>query len=400
MRRRLAAAFVLLAFVVLALFAAIRLGTLHDLIRDREANHLQHEAAVMARALDAWPTAGQPVDEQAVRRLLASDEQATVVVEGGARLSATGGSFATDGDTVEVTGQARSGSTTVTLRQDPGVVRSVYLGTVGPVVAVSLLLFGLAGVLGYLLAARISTPFQRLAAAADALARGRSDLDLPTSRIPEVRAVAASLQAGASRWRRELERDQEFLKDASHRLRTPMTGMRLELEELQQRDDLDQGVRTTVDRSIQSLDQLQELTTGIFAVARAARGTHDQVRVTMRQLAQQAANGWASTLSERDVQVSVTVDGDPDQTLTPGPVEQVLDLLLADLRQSAQDTVVLTLAVAPEQVTIQARAEARTAGPRARVTGPDQVRQMVEVLGGRCTGDPVDGGIRVWLPRR
>lgn len=400
MRRRLAAAFVLLAFVVLALFAGIRLGSLHDLIRDREVSHVEHEASVMARALDAWAAAGQPVDEQAVTRLLASDEQATVVVEGGVRLSATGDSFVADGDAIEVSGQARSGSTTVTLRQAPGVVRSIYVDNVGPVIAVCLLLLGLAGVLGYVLAARISAPFQRLAGAADALARGRFDLDLPTSRMPEVQAVAVSLQASASRWRRELDRDQDFLKDASHRLRTPMTGMRLELEELQLRDDLDPDVRTTVDRSIQSLDQLQELTTGIFAVARAARGTHDEVRVTMKQLAQQTANGWASALSERDVQVSVTVDGDPDQALTPGPVEQVLDLLLADLRQSARGAVALALAVSPEQVTIQVRAEARNAGSRTRVTGPDQVQQMVEVLGGRCTGDPVAGGIRIWLPRR
>ena len=400
MRRRLAAAFVLLAFVVLALFAGIRLGTLQDLIRDREVSHVEHEAAVMARALDAWVGAGQRLDTQAVQGLLAPAEEATVVVEGGDRLRVSGDLFAPDGEAEEVSAQASSGSTTVTLRQASDVVRSIYLDNVGPVVAVCLVLIGLAGALGYVLAARISAPFQRLAAAADALSRGRFDLDLPTSRIPEVRAVAGSLQASASRWQHELDRDQDFLKDASHRLRTPMTGMRLELEELQLRDDLDQDVRTTVDRSIQSLDHLQELTTGFFAVARAARGSYDGVRVTLQQLAQQTANAWVSGLAERDVQVKVTVDGDVEQPLTPGPVEQVLDLLLADLAHTARRAVTLTLAASPEQVTLGVHADPRSPAQRPLDSRLESVRQMVAVLGGRTAGDPVAGGIRIWLPRR
>ena len=81
----------------------------------------------------------------------------------------------------------------------------------------------LAVVLGALVAAGLSRPFQQLAGAANALARGRSDLRIPRTRISEARAIGTALQGGAEQLRGSLERERALALRASHELRTPLT---------------------------------------------------------------------------------------------------------------------------------------------------------------------------------
>ncbi len=402
MRSRLTVSFVLISFVVLSAFAAIRFGALRDLLRDQEIVHVQQDAAVLAEGLNTWLGAGRKVDSDVVRSLVADDAQVRVVIKGRAPLELTGPGYVegAGGGVGPLEASATRGSVSVTVRESGSVVRDVLVSTSGSIAALALLLVVLAGTVGYFAARLMSAPFQKLALAATALGRGRSDLDLPTSRVPEVRIVADSLEASATRMRNEITRDQDFLLDASHRLRTPMTGMRLELEELQLDAYLDPEVRKTVDRSIAGLDELQELTTAVFALARANRGSFTDAQITIEQLAQQTADSWAAALAERHLRVRATVEGELDQRLMPGPVEQVLDRVLVDVLRSARGCVDLAFTGSGEQVGIAVHAVARSRRAASERVALAPVQQMVEALAGRCTGDPLDGGIRIWLPRR
>ncbi len=398
MRNRLAACFVLVALCVLAVFVGVRLGSLHGLIRDEEAGHLEHDAGVLARTVERSAGTDRPLDPRGIAGLLEPDVQASVAVQHQRVLTVTGADFDVDADhRDQLRAAATSGATSVELRRSSASVRSVFVGAVGPVVTLGGLLVLLAGLIGYLAASLLAAPFSRLADAADALSRGRFDLDLPRSRIPEAGALARSLELSAARLRRQVKRDQEFLEDASHRLRTPMAGLRLELEELAG-GELDTTTRATLARSIQGLDHLEELTSDVFALARAGRAGFEEV--TLEQLAQQTAQSWSTTLAERQLRVRACVDGALEQPLTPGPLEQVLDALLADLLQSAGGEVSLSFVGAPEQVTIRVCADPRRPDPPARRAGLETVHQLVEALAGRCAGDPVADGIRIWLPSR
>lgn len=401
MRRRLTATFVLLTLVLLSIFVTVRLGVAHVVIRELEVTRLQLDAVSVARSVDEWVREGRPVRAEVIGAQLSPGQHAELDIAG-RRLLVTGPDQDPDEDYARDLGaSASSGEVKVTLHQSDAVMQAVWRRVAASMVALAGLLAVLAGVVGYLAAGALSRPFDRLAVAAAALGRGRFDLDLPSSRLPEVRALSASLQTSASGLQRRVARDQEFLLEASHRLRTPMTGMRLELEGLQLREDLDPEVRTTLDRSIASLDRLQELTTEVFATARAGRAAaDDDLQVTLEQLAQQTAQAWGQALNHRNLQVSASVDGDLDQRLVPGPVEQVLDQVLADVSKSAKGPVRLSFAGAGDQLAIDVRATPRSEAARAERAGLVPVREMVETLAGRCAGDPIDGGIRIWLPRR
>ena len=103
---------------------------------------------------------------------------------------------------------------------------------------------------------RLSRPFRDLAESAAALGRGRFDIEAPRSRIPEVVSISDSLRASSLRLQKSLRRDRDFFHHASHVLRTPLTGMRLELEELTLRGDLDADVRRTTARCLSDVERL------------------------------------------------------------------------------------------------------------------------------------------------
>ena len=298
-----------------------------------------------------------------------------------------------------LTARATEGSFSVTLRQSAAGVEETVRAALRSLVALGVLLVILAGVIGYLAARVFAAPFQQLTRAAAALGRGRFDLDLPDSRVPEVRDIAASLRASAAQLERGLRREQEMLQQASHDVRTPLTGLRLELEELQLYGSLPDDVREGVGRGLRQLGRVEEQTTRVFEAARA-RGTFADAQISLDQLARDAAANWSAVLGPRGLEVKASVDGDLDQMLLPGPVEQVLDLVRDDVLRYGRETVRLELTGSGGQLHVHVRAgrpDGRVRFARSRMHA---VRTTVTSLGGRSNGDPVAGGLRIWLPCR
>ncbi|MEU0556247.1 HAMP domain-containing sensor histidine kinase [Dactylosporangium sp. NPDC006015] len=90
------------------------------------------------------------------------------------------------------------------------------------------------------LAVMVVRPIRSLAAVSDALAGGDLDRRAPASSgPPEVRAVAAALNHLAARIRHLLQSERERVADLSHRMRTPMTALRLDAEGLRDPADAD-----------------------------------------------------------------------------------------------------------------------------------------------------------------
>jgi signal transduction histidine kinase len=180
--------------------------------------------------------------------------------------------------------------------------------------------------LAILQARRFIRPLQRLVATSDRL--GAGDFSARTGRLelPELDRVAAALDAAAARIAQLVGRQREFTANVSHQLRTPLTAMRLRLDELATLDD-PVAAREELEATQRVADRLERTVGELLALARA--GDIGRPRdVDLADLAREHADGWRPLYARAGRRLQSTVEAPLPARVSPGGVAQALDVLL------------------------------------------------------------------------
>lgn len=202
---------------------------------------------------------------------------------------------------------------------------NVTRATVGIiVVALAGLTAGL--VLAFVLAGSLARPLSRLAAAAQRL--GRGDLAIRSGGVEggdEVEQLARSFDEMADRLERSMRAQREFVANASHQLRTPLTGMKLRLGSAIAATE-DEELSAQLHATEHEVDRLAGIVERLLVMAREIEeGLESQVDVGER--ASRAAERWGER-AELAV-ASVSVSGEGDLALAnPDDLDQILDVLI------------------------------------------------------------------------
>jgi signal transduction histidine kinase len=387
MRPRLTAAFVVLSVLLLLGALAVRSYSSHGLLRTHESRSLHVRADTVALVIEQREALERPVDRAFLSGIVDTAERLSYAAYDG------GGE-----DPIEVSVDAAGG--TLTLSESGEVVDELADNDLQSLGLLLLFCALLAAVVGYLLARVLSSPFRQLAVAAEQLGRGRFDLDLPRTHIPEAKAISQALLTSAGQLQERLASEQSFAEHASHVLRTPLTGLRLELEDLAARDDVPADVRASATRSVGRIEAMDAVAGDLVSLAR--RGVLVAgAEIPLRDLATQCAQTWADALADQDRPVTAAVEGNIETTYTPGPVEHILDLLLADMLRRGEGAVRMVFEADEEgHLAIELSCEGLRAvsGPNADIAIA-QARAVVTALGGRLSGDTPEH-LSILLPRR
>jgi signal transduction histidine kinase len=209
-----------------------------------------------------------------------------------------------------------------TAQLDARITRSRYA-----LVVLSTVVLAVVALISWVIARSVTRPIRQLNAAAARFAAG--DLATGTGPIdgpPEVRALGETMTMMAGRIDDLLRTQRRFVADASHQLRTPLTALRLRLENLQAA--LPEGSATQVDPAIDEMTRLGALVESLLRLTNAderrTAGAADLTALaatrveTWRAVADSAGVGLVADLPAEPVLVSA--DGDA--------VEQILDNLL------------------------------------------------------------------------
>jgi signal transduction histidine kinase len=186
---------------------------------------------------------------------------------------------------------------------------------------------GAAVVVAVVLASGVVRPLRRLRSATDALAGG----DLSTRAAtdtgpPEVRALAASFDAMAARLERLVDAQRAFAADASHQLRTPLTALRLRLDQAADLVQTDpEAARDRLEAASTEIDRLARLTEGLLALARADGRSADTVTVDVAATARDRVADWQPLAGERGVELIVDAPPSARARAVAGAVEQIVD---------------------------------------------------------------------------
>lgn len=403
MRSRLTLAFGLLGVVVVATFILFRAVTITDLAEDDVRRQVQREALVTATLLGQGLSADQPPPSaEALGPFALPDRSVAVSIEGQGSTVATGPQWREEDRGDAITASATVEAVTVEVAAPMREVDRLVSAALPSLLALGSALVVLAVVLGALVAAGLSRPFQQLAGAANALARGRSDLRIPRTRISEARAIGTALQGGAEQLRGSLERERALALRASHELRTPLTGLRLALHELTDRDDAPPDLVEAAEVAARHVDRLDR------AVGEVLEDTRNHPVVAGAQLplslvAPALAQRWADTLSVADVEIGAELLGDGSLVVTPGPLEQLLDEVLAAVLAHRGRAVRLALDGEERhvRVTVQVLASSVHDPTPEAERALLRARAVAETVGGRIAGSLVaEDGLSVVLPRR
>lgn len=400
MRERLTVAFALVGLLLVAVSFTARTVVLTDHLRAYEHNVLQSLVDEAAASVRDQESDHQRVSPGFLQGLTPSRTRLVYHVPGRHDVTTVAADYsgATAPGLWVVQDTDRG---TLVLEADQRVVR----GLLYPKWQLSLLavtiLVALAGALGYLVARHLARPFQALAGAAAALGRGRFDLNVPHSSVREVNAISHALEDSAAELRRRLSREQALAEHTSHALRTPLTSLRLELEDLRTHEALPAEVAAAVERSIGRIEQLDAVTGELVELTRGTSLLHG-AEIPLGELAAATAQRWADELAQRGRAVSVSVEGDLETSYTPGPVEQILDLVLVDVMRRSSGPVQLAYdAGAGDHL----RIDIGWIGVPAPRTPADRgqpllrARAVATALGGRLDEDD-EAGLTILIPRR
>jgi signal transduction histidine kinase len=338
MRRRLAllvaatTSVVLLAFLIPAAVLVSRAAA-SSAVSDATARSQSVVSAVAAGAGDDEIDA--LVDQLAAEGLAVTvSEESGATTRPRATVTRTGDGAALLRQPVLVEGRMLVVETVVPREQlREGVSRAwAVLGLLG------LVLIGLSLLVADRLARTITRPITDLARGADRLAHG----DLTTRVRPdgpaEVREVGAAINLLAGRIGELLAGERESVADLSHRLRTPVTVLRLEVESLaagQERDRLSAAV-----------DELARQVDGLIREARRPVREGVEARADAREVVAERVAFWSALAEDqgREVTLHLPETSCPVRA-TPADLEAALDALLGNVVAHTPEGTGLSVAV-------------------------------------------------------
>jgi signal transduction histidine kinase len=191
------------------------------------------------------------------------------------------------------------------------------------------------------LARTITRPITELAGTADRLAHGDLSARVEPSGPPEVREVGSAINLLAGRISELLASEREAVADLSHRLRTPITALRLDV------DSLPPGPER--ERLAGSVDELTRQVDELIREARRPVREGVEARADARAVVAERVAFWTPLAEEegREVQLQLADQPCPVRT-SPGDLEAALDALLGNVIAHTPEGTTLTVALRPD----------------------------------------------------
>src|SRR3954471_19151745 len=262
-----------------------------------------------------------------------------------------------------------------------------------------------AAAFAWYLSSRITTPVLQLSAAADEVAHGNYDVEVPGGGAGEIGVLAERFGQMASRLGEAEELERNFLMTVSHELRTPLTAIRGHVEALREGVVTDDELRTASLTVIAAeAERLERLVGDVLDLAKldAHRFTVLQEEVDMERLVDRAYVTFSEEARRRGIGYRRGVEANPVIVSDGDRVLQIITNLLAnafrwtpdggtvDLELSATDGSVY-VCVADSGPGIPAAERERifrpfwTRGGGGTGLGLAIARELADALGGRIS---------------
>ena len=456
MRGRLVGAFVFVLAIVLLVQNVPLVAYLRDVEEDRQRTGLERDAFVIGgraeELLESGAISGDTALQQLVDDYRATEGHRVVIVDrlGSAVMisdetAAAGADYSTRPEIGRaLTGQIASGErfsetlgvelvyVAIPVFSGDDVVGAVRLTSprseiddlvsrrVRGILFVVVIALLLGVVVALVLAQGISRPLRSLQRSTNDLATGNLSARADSEHgPPEVRDLARAFNRMSTRLQSLVDAQRSFAGDASHQLRTPLTALRLQIEQARRTVDNDpRRAGDELERATNEIDRLQHLVDGLLVLARLEDSATNRAIVDVSRLLVERVDVWIPLVEERNGSLSLQAEDGLRAQLVPGTLEQVIDNLIDNALDASDDAPDLSIELRRDtptgdlQLTIADRGRGMTPDETARAfdrfwrspanieagsgIGLSIVHRLVEVNDGHISlGSRSGGGLQV-----
>lgn len=285
-------------------------------------------------------------------------------------------------------------------------VRRAQLG----VVLIGLIVLALGLAAGAIIAAQVGRPIRRLQDVARRVARGELGARAAIEGSREQKSLAVSFNDMTERIARLLEVQREFVADASHQLRTPLTGLRLRLEEARAHR-MSPEASKELDAAVGEVDQLARTVHQLLALSGGGERQAPTQPLDLDDLAASAVRRWEPIAKARGIALS-HCRGDVLRTAWAGwpEAERALDCLLENAVTYSPPGTRIELISGPGRIEVRDRGpgladdeqdavferfhrgRAARSGPSGSGLGLAIARELARAWNGEVTIENRDGG--------
>jgi signal transduction histidine kinase len=351
-RRRFLVSTILIVLTTIVLLGAPLGFVLDRLAREATINRLERSAAAVAVAVEPIVAEGQRPDALLLEQLTPPGDQTIVRTAEGDRIEA---GAQTTGPSLSVETNAGA-DTTVELIAPATPVSDIVrrsILTLGAVAAVGL---ALALVLATVQARRLTRPIEELARAAQRLGAGDFSAHPPRSGIAELDALAETLDSSRERIAALVDSERQFATNASHQLRSALTGLTLRLEELA--GSPVPKTKVEADEALAQVARLDATIDELLSLTRTGRAGERRT-FDLAALVREHVRDWQPRFRQVQRGIEVRSDGPVSVHATPGAVGQIVDVLLSNALHHGGGRVAFHIRTEPSSGVVQVSDEGK-----------------------------------------
>jgi signal transduction histidine kinase len=254
----------------------------------------------------------------------------------------------------------------VRITQSVAAVQNAVSATVKKLILVAgtVLLLGLLA--GGVIARQVARPLKRLEGAARRIAGGDLSARAVVEGSSEQRSLSASFNEMADRNQRLIGAQREFIADASHQLRTPLTGLRLRLEEASATDS-STAVRADLGAGIAEIDRLAAIVDELLVLSRAEDRELEGERIDLLEALQRAQERWSGVAEAGGVVLRSERRGPAVAWCARVDLERALDVLVENAINYSPGASEVTLAARDGLIEVRDRGPGLAAGEQELV---------------------------------
>lgn len=235
----------------------------------------------------------------------------------GRELLATAVPFLVDGKPIGV----------VRITQDVADVTESFRRTLAglAMIGIAVLLVGL--IAGAIIARQIARPLRRFEKAARAVADGDLDVRAPVEGSSEQQELAHTFNEMTDRLAGSLKAQSRFVADASHQMRTPLTGLRLRLEEARARST-ESAVDEQIDYGIAEVDRLADTVDELLVLSQSGERDARAESLAVGDLVASAVERWLPIAESAEHRLIVSNKSDLSVYGSRSDFDRVIDAIL------------------------------------------------------------------------